>query len=114
MKTILTVVLTLMIISPLAMAGKGSSCHFHGSKKAEKSTIEQCGIERKNLYLKNGTLDTSWSNIEPSVIEIVDGAKGKEWRLRFDNPNAPDSSKRSLYMFFSLPGNFIAANYSGK
>ena len=79
----------------------------------DRLTCER-GIERKNLYLKNGTLDTSWSNIEPSVIEIVDGAKGKEWRLRFDNPNAPDSSKRSLYMFFSLPGNFIAANYSGK
>ena len=114
MKTVLTFGLTLMMISPLAMAGEGSRCHFHGSTQAEKSTIEQCGLERKNLYLKNGTLDTSWSNIEPSVIEIVDGAKAKEWRLQFDNPNALDSSKRSLYMFFSLPGNFIAANYSEK
>ena len=114
MKPILTFMLTLIMISPLAMAGEGSSCHFHGSKQAEKATVEQCGVERRNLYLKNGTLDMSWSNIKPSVIEIIDGAKGKEWRLRFDNPTAPDSSKRSLYMFFSLPGNFIAANYSGK
>ena len=97
-----------------SFAGEGSSCHFHGSKKAKESTIEQCANQRRDLYLKNGTIDASWSDVKPSVIELVDGAKRKEWRVRFDNPQASDSTKDQLFMFFTLPGNFIAANYSGK
>ena len=46
--------------------------------------------------------------------ELVDGKKGKEWRVSFRNPAAADKSKETLYMFFTPPGNFIAANFSGQ
>jgi hypothetical protein len=29
-------------------------------------------------------------------------------------PTAKDKSKETLYMFFTLPGNFIAANFTGQ
>lgn len=105
---------TLITLSPTAWSGEGSSCHFHGSKPAAESTIEQCANARRDLYLENGTISQSWHGIPVSAIEVIEGEKSEEWRVRFDNPNATDKSKNKLYMFFTLPGNFIAANYSGK
>jgi hypothetical protein len=45
---------------------------------------------------------------------MVDGKKGKEWVVTFVNPAVADKTKEKLYMFFTAPGNFIAANFSGK
>lgn len=104
----------LVSLSSLAWSGEGSSCHFHGSKPAAQSTIEQCANARRDLYLKNGTISQTWEGVPVSVVEVVKGKKSDEWRVRFDNPNETNTSKNKLYMFFSLPGNFIAANYSGK
>lgn len=105
---------TLVTLTPLAWSGEGSSCHFHGNKPAAESTIEQCANARRDLYLKNGTISETWRGISVSAIEIIKGKESDEWRVRYDNPNEPEKSKNKLYMFFSLPGNFIAANYSGK
>jgi len=110
----LMMAMTALTASTWTFAGAGSSCHFHGSKQAEQSIIEQCANQRRDLYLKNGTIEGSWKGISPGVVEVVNGEKGQEWRVRFDNPNVTDKSKNKLFMFFTLPGNFVAANYSGK
>jgi hypothetical protein len=34
--------------------------------------------------------------------------------VTFKDANAKDKSKETLYMFFTLPGNFIAANFTGQ
>jgi hypothetical protein len=45
----------------------------------------------------------------------VKNPKGKEeWQVVFNNPSASDDAKKKLFMFFSLNGNFVAANHSGK
>lgn len=108
------VVVATLTFSTWTFAGVGSSCHFHGSQQAPQSTIEQCANQRRDLYIKNGTIDGSWKGIAPRVVEVVNGEKGQEWRVRFDNPNASDKSRTKLFMFFTLRGNFVAANYSGK
>jgi Family of unknown function (DUF6488) len=46
--------------------------------------------------------------------ETVEGKKMKEWKFTFKNPAEKDTSKQSLYMFYTLTGNFIAANFTGK
>lgn len=110
----LMMALAVLTVSNWAFAGAGSNCHFHGSKQAEQSTIEQCANQRRDLYVKNRTIEGSWKGVAPSVVEVVNGEEGQEWRVRFDNPNVSDKSKNRLFMFFTLPGNFVAANYSGK
>jgi len=47
-------------------------------------------------------------------VEQVDGQKGKEWKVSFGNPTAADPSKSTLYVFLSLPGNYIASNFTGR
>lgn len=97
-----------------AHADPGGRCHFHGSKPASEATVQDCAAQRKDALIKAGKLDASWKAISADKIEALDGKKGKEWKVSYRNPAVADKSKETLYMFFTLPGNFIAANFSGK
>lgn len=109
------VALSATLAAPLpASAGEGSSCHFHGNEPASETAVNQCATQRRDSLVKTGKLDPSWQAIKAAKPEQVDGPKAKEWKVVFQNPAVTDASKKTLYMFFSLPGNFIAANYTGQ
>ncbi len=116
MKSLFTVstLLATLSASPLAFADVGGSCHFHGSKPATEAVVTDCAEKRKASLVKAGKLDASWQAIKQDKAELVDGKKGKEWKVSFKNPALSDTSKQTLYIFFSQPGNFIAANHSGQ
>jgi len=119
MKTLIKVVCFSILswsafIPTTSLADPGGSCHFHGSKPAAEKTIIQCAGQRKDLLIKSGKLDKSWGPIQHDSISFVDGKKGKEWKVIFSNGGIPDQTKKNLFMFFTPPGNFIAANYTGQ
>ena len=97
-----------------AFAAEGGGCHFHDNKPAAEATILGCAQQRKELLVKTGKLDATWMAIKHDKIEAVDGKKGKEWKVSFRDPAAKDKSKETLYVFFTLNGNFIASNYTGQ
>jgi hypothetical protein len=103
-----------LFATPVALADVGGSYHFHGNKPAAEAVVADCGKQRKAALIKAGKLDASWQTVKLSQAELVDGKKGKEWKLSFNNPAAADASKQTLYLFFSQPGNFIAANFTGR
>lgn len=111
--TIATLVATLNF-APAAFAGEDSSCHFHGSKPAAESTVVGCANQRRDALVKSGKLSPAWKAIKHDQLALVDGQKGKEWKISFKNAAAQDKTKETLYMFFTQAGNFIAANHSGK
>ena len=98
----------------LVLADERSSCHFHGNTAATSETVASCALQRKGMLIKNGKIDKSWQLVPQDKIEQVDGKKGKEWMVTFQDPNAKDKMKETLYMFFTATGNFIAANFTGK
>ncbi len=100
------------LAAPTARADAGSSCHFHGSKPAAEATVLGCAAQRKDNLVKAGKLDAGWQAVKHDSIALVDGKKGKEWKVTFKNPAAKD--KDTLYMFFTPVGNFVAANFSGQ
>lgn len=115
MKTLFTAAtFALALLHTPAWADAGGSCHFHGSKPATVETVTGCAMQRKAQLIKQGKLDPSWEAVKAGTPEQVDGKKGKEWRLSFHNAAAADKSKQTLYMFYTLPGNFIAANFTGQ
>ncbi len=97
-----------------AYADPSSSCHFHGSKQAAEATVLQCANNRKVVLMKSGKLDKSWGAVEYDSITVVEGKKGNEWKVVYKNTSEPDKDKSTLYMFFTPPGNFIAANFTGR
>jgi Family of unknown function (DUF6488) len=101
-------------LSMPVLASGDSECHFHGKKAAEESTVVMCSEKHKERLVKKGTIASSWSGIKHSSVEQVDGKKGKEWKLTYNDPAATDKSKSTLYMFFAQNGNFLASNFTGK
>ncbi len=97
-----------------AMAAEGSSCHFHGSTPASEKVAVDCAAQRKASLVSGGKLDKSWEAVKVEKIEQIDGKKGKEWKVSFKNAAVTAADKSTLYVFLSLPGNYIASNFSGK
>jgi hypothetical protein len=97
-----------------AMAGPGDGCHFHGSKPAADAVVLKCADQRKDSLVKAGKLEASWSTVKHDSISMIDGKKGKEWRVIYKNAAVTDKTKTSLFMFFTPVGNFIAANHTGQ
>ena len=95
-------------------AAEGSSCHFHGNTPASEKVVVDCASQRKAALVSSGKLEKSWEAAQVDKTEQIDGKKGKEWKATFTNPAATDKTKQNLYVFFSHPGNFIAANFTGQ
>ncbi len=116
MKQLITLALFVFAFSfaPAALAAGDGECHFHGSKPASESVVIGCASQNKAALVKAGKIDASWQAVKHDKAEVVDGKKGKEWKVTFKNPAAADQSKATLYMFYSVPGNFIAANFTGQ
>ncbi len=106
--------LTTALWTPAALASEGGSCHFHGNKPAAEATVSSCATQRKEALVKGGKIDATWSAVKLDKIELVEGKKGKEWKVTFKDTAAKDKSKETLYMFFTPPGNFIASNFTGQ
>jgi hypothetical protein len=99
----------------MAHADAGSSCHFHGRKEAGEETLIRCAAYHRSRLAKKGTIDSTWTTLNHESIDKVTNTKGKpEWRVVFANSSQSDETKKKLFMFFSLNGNFIAANHTGK
>ncbi len=113
-KVLVVLSLSSALWSTAAFANPGGSCHFHGNKPAAEATVSACAVQRKEALLKSGKLDAAWRPVKPEKIAMVEGKKGQEWQVVFNDPSAKDKSKNTLYMFFTLPGNFIAANFTGQ
>ena len=103
-----------LTLSTSVMAGPGDGCHFHGSKPAAEAVVIKCADQRKERLVKGGKLEASWATVKHESISMIDGQKGKEWRVAYKNPGATDKAKASLFMFFTPVGNFIAANHTGQ
>lgn len=100
--------------TPSAFASEGGSCHFHGYRPATEAVVLGCAVQRKDALIASGKLDKSWQAVKHDKAEMAEGAKGKEWKVTFKDTAAQDKAKETLYLFFTLPGNFIAANFTGK
>lgn len=111
--TVLCAASSLVFALP-AFASDAEDCHFHGSKAASQETVSGCAIKRQQALITGGKIDRSWQAIQPAAFDQVDGQRGKEWKMTFQDPAAADKAKETLYMFFTAQGNFIAAHFTGK
>ena len=100
--------------APFAFADSGSSCHFHGNAPIKEAVIADCASKKKDALASGGQIEASWKLVKLEKAQSIEGKKAKEWKLTFTNPTAKDATKQTLFMFYSLTGNFIAANFTGK
>lgn len=103
-----------LAFAPAVFASGGGGCHFHGHAPVKESILTGCANEQKDALISKGKIDASWKSGKLEKSETVEGKSMKEWKFTFKNPAEKDASKQTLYMFYTLTGNFIGANFNGK
>jgi len=58
-------------------------------------------------------IDGSWISVDAKVAEQKKYPNGLEWVISFNNPQLSSRKKQNLYIFLTLEGKYIAANYTG-
>ena len=107
-------------VPALAESGHDHSGHDHcsheGHDHGDVMALNQNQVmEKASGYVarlvEKGKLDTSWETITPQEAKENDA---HEWVVTFSNPEIKDPEKQTLYMFLTLSGKYIAANFTGQ
>ena len=104
--------LFLSLCPVIAMAGSDHH-HSHAPTPLHQAAATTKAIEVVTALIKNNKLDESWRNTKPSSVEkkVYEGTA--EWIAIFVNEKIADADKQKLYVFLTLDGNYIAANFTG-
>ena len=119
----LTNVYLLLALMAFVLPVHAGTGHSHdkdgGHSNLSHGPIDIKGAKKRaegmlNGLVKKGVIDKSWQGTKPVKAEKKTFSKGPEWVVSFNNLKLKDKSKQTLYIFYSLDGHYIAANYSGK
>lgn len=116
MKVIVNVmmVVALSIFSYAVFAGPGHG-HSHGPRvKISKQEVESIAEKGKLDLVEKGKIASSWKSKKVTSSEIKSFSGKDEWVVVFKNGEEKDKEKSTLYIFVSLYGQYIAANFTGK
>lgn len=103
----------LMFSMPLVFAdGGGDHTHEPAAPISENEALKKASGALESI-VKKGKLDQSWGEVKPQKIIQKTFKNGPEWVVTFDNPKAENKDKQTLYVFLSLSGKVLAANFSG-
>lgn len=104
---------TLSLVTAPAFSGSGHEhSHSHGPISEEKAKQE--ATKQIARLVSKGKVDKSWSGIKPEKVYQKTFKKEPEWVVEFVNNAVTDKAKQTLYLFYTLDGHYIAANFTGK
>ncbi len=85
----------------------------HGDPIGREEAIQRAEAQIARL-VEAGKIDKSWK-LEAALksAETHKGQGEPEWQVVFANPKAPED-KRTLFVFLSETGEYLAANFTGR
>jgi hypothetical protein len=106
----------------LPITAMGGSNHDHGQGHNHSHSITPVSQETAIKiatsvvvdFAQRKKVDESWATITSNSVEQKEFNGKLEWVVFFDNDKITDPAKRTIYVFLTLTGDYIAANYSGK
>ena len=107
---VIFLLLTFLSFAAPVMAG---SDHGHSHDPVDQVTAKINAAKNVASLVKRKKLDESWTSVEASSAEQKVFKGSPEWVVIFVNDKIADINKQKLYVFLSLGGEYIAANYTG-
>ena len=103
----------LALLATSAFAGPGHG-HSHGpvTPATEEQVIKNASDVVAALIQK-GKIDASWKDIKPTDTKKKKTPYDPEWVVTFNNSKIAEKEKKTLYVFLSLDGQYLGANFSG-
>lgn len=85
----------------------------------DKSITQDEAVQRANAEIarlvESSKLERSWAlNAKLQTADLRAKGSAKEWALTFANDKATDAAKRTLFVFLSESGEYLAANFTGR
>ena len=102
-----------MVLSTGAHAGPEGPDHTHSTLITQEQALEEAAMVVRKLA-ERGKLPKSWIDVAPLEVEKKTFKKGPEWVVKFHNPDVSNLEEQNLFVFISLTGKVLAANYSGE
>ncbi len=87
--------------------------HSHSQIPVDKATAEINAKAAIIALVTENTIDKSWASASATSVEKKKFAGAFEWVAVFINDKITDTKKQKLYVFLTLEGHYIAANYTG-
>ena len=114
-KLLLALVISVVSVSPVYAGGGHEHSHDGGHSHGPVSAVVviKKADEKVAQLVKAGKVDKSWAGKKASAKKKR-FKNGEEWVVSYNNTEMKDIAKQNLYLFFSLNGRYIAANYTGK
>ncbi|MDH5426304.1 MAG: DUF6488 family protein, partial [Gammaproteobacteria bacterium] len=88
--------------------------HSHSSALVSEEQVKTKAARTMQNLAGRGVINESWTSAKLLKAEKKSFSKGTEWVVSFNNERVEDKAKQTLYIFYSLDGHYIAANYTGK
>lgn len=111
--TIALLLSLLFFVTPV-LAGSG---HSHGPSQKQTPISIEAAASRASEIVKtlasDGKIDATWVGLKESKVEQKTFNQGPEWVVIYQNEKISSVSEQTLYLFLTLSGEYIAANYSG-
>lgn len=107
-----------LILTFLPMAVFAGSGHDHGHGHSHGPATKERAIKIATNVVSNiadkGIIEESWKSVPATSAEQKEFDGQKEWVVIFNNEKVADTAKQKLYIFLTLEGKYLAANYTGK
>lgn len=111
-----------VIFSPLTALAGGGHDHGHGHSHGQvpaavevnQSQAEVVATLRKGMLINKGKIDKSWRSVKVATAEKKKNGDQYEWLITYKNDQIKEATKKTLYIFISSTGDYIAANFTGK
>jgi len=86
--------------------------HDHGP--VDQSTAEKNAVKIIGSLVQRKKLEESWNAVTAGSVEKKVFNGKSEWVVVFVNKKVGNADKQKLYVFLTMGGDYIAANYTGK
>ena len=104
----------LSLFSATVMAGSDHDHgHSHSQTPVNQATAKTNATIIVDSLVERNKLEKSWASLKVSSIEKKVFGGNTEWVAVFFNEKITDTDKQKLYVFLTLGGDYIAANFTG-
>jgi hypothetical protein len=109
----LTTAFAFILFSAAAFAGEGHN-HSHDSEPVSRDQAVSIAAKNVRKLAGQGKIDKSWESIKAEKAEQKKFGADTEWVVVFRNKKVADPSRQRLFVFLTLGGDYVAANYTGE
>ena len=104
-------VLAMLVAAPV-LAHPGGHGYF--GPPASEDAIRAIAPRAVAAIVERGKLGPTWKDATLKAAERKEIEGEKIWLVSFENPKEADKTKTTFFRFFTLSGELVGANFSGK